>query len=724
MAHLDDFELAAFFENDADAALRVRVLDEMARCEECRRLVASLAQELRTPAAQADPLGRYAIRERVGSGAWGAVYRAFDPVLEREVAIKLLLLRDNGDDARVKLQREGRLLARSEHPNVLRLFDAIDVGSDVALVMEFVRDGTLEDWISTRPSPEAILQAFCAAGRGLEAAHRVGVVHGDFKPRNVLLDGERVLVADFGLGHFDATDPTDESDLGSLVRPTWGGTRRYLAPERLAGDPASASSDQFAFGVALQDALPAVPTHLRRPLGRMTQADPARRFPTMREAVDAVSSARPRHYGVLAVAALAVSALALAPLQRTPKPTRPPKARARVYDSDDPRRVALFEAVERLSARDYEGVLEVVRAEFELSAPQRSLEWARAANYAAKAHGQLGNLAEHERLSGLVADVAVEVGASGLAAEATVAMLSARLQRTYSPEVVTLLKKADAYSKRALEEPGDDLVDLRVAIEVELARAAVQTGGGEFDAGMKTLDEAIERARSELGPDAPVLGRLLEFRAKLRVHLGDRDGGRGDARATIDLYSRTKGDDAVELANPLRQLTVLASGDGDFELALQYAEKSVRVLEANQTEPGLGIGRALRMRGGMHAILRNFEDADADLERARAIFANADGAEVELSDTLLNLARLRGWQGRLDEALVLLDRGIVLAETAGRPDSVARAELERCRLFIDADAPTQAEAACDLAGSMFTELFGAEHPAKSELDGLRSRIGG
>lgn len=724
MAHLDDFELAAFFENDADEALRIRVLDEIARCEECRRVVASLAQEFQTPAAQADPLGRYAIRERVGSGAWGAVYRAFDPVLEREVAIKLLLLRDSGDDARVKLQREGRLLARSQHPNVLRLFDAIDVGGDVALVMEFVPDGTLEDWVSTRPSIEAIVQTFCAAGRGLEAAHRVGVVHGDFKPRNVLLDGDRVLVADFGLGHFDVAEPTDESDLGSLVRPTWGGTRRYLAPERLDGDPASAASDQFAFGVALEDALVSAPAHLRGPLGRMTQSDPELRYPTMGEAVDAVSSARPGYRGVLGVAALAVSALALAPLLQTSDPPRPPKAEARVYDSDDPRRLALFEAVEHLGTRDYEGVLEVVRAEFELSTPQRSLEWARAANYAAKAYGQLGNLAEHERLSGLVADVAVEVGASGLAAEATIAMLSARLQRTYSPEVATLLKKADAYSKRALEEPGDDLVDLRVAIEVELARAAVQTGGGEFDAGMRTLDHAIERARSELGPDAPVLGRLLEFRAKLRVHLGDRDGAREDAQATIDLYTRTRGQDAVELANPLRQLTVLASAEGDFDLALQYAEKSVRLLEANQTEPGLALGRALRMRGGMHAILRNFDDADADLEGARTIFANADGAEVELSDTLLNLARLRGWQGRLDEALVLLDRGIVLAETAGRPDSVARAELERCRLLTDARAPGQAEAACDLAGSMFTELFGAEHPAKGELEELRSRIGG
>lgn len=708
VAHLDDSELAEFFGGAADDALRARVFEEIARCDACRRLVAALAGE--AAGASEDPLARYAIGERLGRGAWGAVYRARDRTLKREVAIKLV---HPGQAGRVTLAREGRLLARCEHPNVLQLFDAIEVGDDVALVMEIVRGGTLEDWLASGPSCESIVARFCDAGRGLAAAHRAGVVHGDFKPRNVLLDGDRVVVADFGLGHVEEAGVTHDDALGSLVEPTWGGTPGYLAPERRSG-PATPKSDQYAFAAALRGALPQLPRHLRGPLARMMDPDPGRRFADMTEAIGALGRARPRRVGLLLSAAAAVAALTAISGSSAARPGVPPPSDPRSYDEDDPRRQALAEAEEALRARDFDAVISAVERRFDLSEPDGTLEWARAANFASKAHGASNRPEAKERLANAAAEVAIQVGASGLAAEATLTVLQARMERDFTPDVEDLLRRAQAYSERALREPGDETADRRTALEIELARAAVLAGRARFEDAMATLDDAIVRA-TEL-PSAGVLGRLRGFRGKLRLHLGDVEGAREDAVATLEIREQIAGPDSAELIEPLKILMHVESAAGNHESALEHATRAVELVD-----DGVALARVLKTRGGMLAIVKRFDEAEADLVRAEAIFEPLEGTELDRCDIALNLARIRGWQGRVDEALALLERSQVLAESVGRPDTVARGLVERCRVLVENGRRAEGLRACDEADAAYAALFGAEHPLRGEIREIRGK---
>jgi serine/threonine protein kinase/tetratricopeptide (TPR) repeat protein len=246
--------------------------------------------------ARGETVGRYVILEKLGVGAMGVVHAAWDPDLDRKIALKLL----HGERHGERLLREAQAMARLSHPNVITVHDvgevearpgdAASVGPSrdkevrVFMAMEFVEGGTLATWTAakTRELSE-ILEVFIAAGRGLAAAHRSGLVHRDFKPENVMIghDG-RVRVMDFGLVR--AASETDEKsalESSSGESPSWSGARSradaltsssllesrltmegallgtpaYMAPEQLRGDPADARSDQFAFCIALWECL-------------------------------------------------------------------------------------------------------------------------------------------------------------------------------------------------------------------------------------------------------------------------------------------------------------------------------------------------------------------------------------------------------------------------------------------------------------------------------------
>ncbi|MGB1012908.1 MAG: tetratricopeptide repeat protein [Nannocystaceae bacterium] len=145
---------------------------------------------------------RYTVLEPIGRGAMGAVYTAYDPRLDRRVALKLMLAKPGyAGDVRARLLREAQSLARLNHPNVVTVHDADSVGDLVFLAMELVEGTNLTAWLGLRPrAREEILEVFLAAGRGLAAAHEAGLVHRDFKPDNVLVgDDGRVRVVDFGI---------------------------------------------------------------------------------------------------------------------------------------------------------------------------------------------------------------------------------------------------------------------------------------------------------------------------------------------------------------------------------------------------------------------------------------------------------------------------------------------------------------------------------------------
>jgi eukaryotic-like serine/threonine-protein kinase len=284
---LTDEQLLALAENTAAPAARSAAIAHAATCAPCRELIAGTV----TAGAAPDPLGatmaggesaetatqelfrgstvgRYVILDLVGAGAMGAVHSAYDPELDRKIAIKIIQPRsDEAPSAKVRarLLQEAQVMARLAHPNVLSVFDAGTVGDRLFLAMELVEGEDLRAWLARRRRAwREVLSVFLLAGRGLAAAHAAGIVHRDFKPENVLVGSDgRVRVGDFGLAHLprdrDLEPPavaTPRAATGTLTRTgDLLGTPAYMAPEQLRGEPATPASDQFSFCVSLYEAL-------------------------------------------------------------------------------------------------------------------------------------------------------------------------------------------------------------------------------------------------------------------------------------------------------------------------------------------------------------------------------------------------------------------------------------------------------------------------------------
>jgi eukaryotic-like serine/threonine-protein kinase len=219
-------------------------------------------------------IGRYVVIEAVGSGGMSTVYAAYDPELDRRVALKVMRATSEDsetvrDGERSRLLREAQAMARLSHPNVVTVHDVGTFGERVFLAMHFVDGETLTPWVRHAGSWREIVEIYGYAGRGLAAAHRVGLVHRDFKPDNVLIDRERrVRVTDFGLarpiGSALASESSTPLSLASsssrLERPitlagSIMGTPAYMAPEQYLGRNVDARTDQFSFCVALWEAL-------------------------------------------------------------------------------------------------------------------------------------------------------------------------------------------------------------------------------------------------------------------------------------------------------------------------------------------------------------------------------------------------------------------------------------------------------------------------------------
>ncbi|MCA9636215.1 MAG: serine/threonine protein kinase, partial [Myxococcales bacterium] len=133
-------------------------------------------------------IGRYMVIRPLGAGGMGVVVEAYDPELDRRVAIKLLKPDRGGGESQARLLREAQAMARLSHPNVVQVHDVGMVGDQVFVAMELIRGQTLAHWLSERPRGwREVVRQFIEAARGLQAAHAVGLVHRDFKPDNVLL---------------------------------------------------------------------------------------------------------------------------------------------------------------------------------------------------------------------------------------------------------------------------------------------------------------------------------------------------------------------------------------------------------------------------------------------------------------------------------------------------------------------------------------------------------
>ncbi len=223
--------------------------------------------------AKGTSLGRYLVLDRLGAGGMGVVYLAYDPELDRRVAIKLMRALVSASmspsQGQTRLLREAQAMAKVSHPNVIAVHDVGTFNERVFAAMELVEGEDLRKHLKGKHTWREVVSLYVQAGRGLAGAHAAGMVHRDFKPDNVLIgkDG-RVRVTDFGLARLasDAAEPEAEplpeeaaTDGGPTGEPSVfgkvAGTPGYMAPEQYLGAVPDARSDQFSFCVALYEGL-------------------------------------------------------------------------------------------------------------------------------------------------------------------------------------------------------------------------------------------------------------------------------------------------------------------------------------------------------------------------------------------------------------------------------------------------------------------------------------
>lgn len=353
-----------------------------------------------TPGAR---IGRFVVTRQLGQGGMGTVVEARDPELGRLVALKFLREQRGGDTMR--LLREAQALATISHPNVVAVYEIGTHDGAVFIAMELVEGVTLDRWlVAERRSWRSILDVFIQAGRGLAAVHERAMVHRDLKPSNVLVDRSgRARLGDFGLVSRDLStnrlvevttvdsNPTEAEPppaapdaahaLGTLLTRTGAvlGTPRYMAPEQHAGARATHKADQFAFAVALWEALFAmhpfagdtadelraaidagrlrrdrgrgVPAWLDDALTRALSAEPFARWPNMSALLDVLERkpAPSRRRALVGLAAggiiAAGGATAIAWWKRAPTAARIRPTRLAIVPGSDWTAIALAEAL-------------------------------------------------------------------------------------------------------------------------------------------------------------------------------------------------------------------------------------------------------------------------------------------------------------------------------------------------------------------------------------------
>ncbi|HLT39481.1 MAG TPA: serine/threonine-protein kinase [Enhygromyxa sp.] len=360
-----------------------RIVDPVERVQARKRAHAALFGDSTVSGPHPIRVDRYELMGKAGSGGLGTVWKAYDPKLDREVAIKLLRpdkLRA-GQRARAQLMAEAAVMARLTHPNVVRVYDIgearVELGtsepdSQLYVAMEFVDGQTLRRWQRQQQrSLDELLEVYSQAAAGLLAAHEAQLVHGDFKPDNVLIDQRgRVLVTDFAVTRNMVRERV-EYELSTLQSPTESernnrvresiaavmiGTPAYMSPEQLDGEVPDARSDQFGFCVALWEAVtgerpfpgrtfaalreaiaagpppfPASvrPTRLRSVLVRGLAEDPRDRYPDLQALLDELrrpEQTRPRGLAIAGASLLAVlGGLLVVPQLLAVEPERAPE---------------------------------------------------------------------------------------------------------------------------------------------------------------------------------------------------------------------------------------------------------------------------------------------------------------------------------------------------------------------------------------------------------------
>jgi eukaryotic-like serine/threonine-protein kinase len=732
-----------------DGALEPARRDEAARhlegCTTCRLLVSELAREGAAPEERPAPGmvlgGRYVLGPLLGAGAMGVVYEAYDPELQRKVALKLLKASDGPVEPgrQERLRREAQAMARVSHPNVVPVYDVGSWRGRAFVTMERVEGEPLSARVRAGADWRQLLGLFVQAGRGLAAAHRAGLVHRDFKPDNVLVDGEgRARVTDFGLARFERGAPAaPEAGRGAPLRSSLAGTPAYMAPEQLRGEAADAKSDQFGFSVALYEAIyglrpfggqsaeallgamasrgPArpprkrAPAGLERALGRGLRFDPAERFPSMDALLDALErAARSRAGpGALVGALVAASTLAAGWGLRARSPSCE-GARAELADAwGGARKEAVRRALLGSGVSYAEGAWQSV----ERSLDRYAADWAAMREDACRATYVRREQSE----------------------EALRARNACLDQRRWELEALALdlsSPAADVAHKAA--EASQSLASLRECANPKALLASPARAGAEdmrrqlAAVRVATVLGRVEGSRGlslDLVARARAAGeRLVEAQALEALGNAHRELGAIDEseRNHLDAYRIADAIDAdyVRVDSALSLAFVTACDRGELRQGRHWVELGRSALERLGGDEALGASVAF-MDGTVWACAAHFGEAVEALGRAADALERSPGRERAAAVAALNLAVALQYSGRFEASLGAIERAerVALATFGPNHPLAAEASLSRAVVATSLGRHRDARALLEAATSCFEAALSEGHPQTARTRG-------
>ncbi len=675
-------------------------------------------------------IGRYLVLEQIGRGGMGYVYAAYDDMLDRKVAVKVL--RDDDlpeEEERARFLREAQALARLSHPNVVAVHEVGSSGDELFIAMEFVRGQSLDEWLAASPPWSAVLEAFVQAGRGLAAAHQADLVHRDFKPGNVMrADDGAIKVLDFGLACVAATGSMEMPDVscsGSLTMPgTVMGTPPYMAPEQHRGELADWRADQYGYCVTLWEGLagarpfdaqefmglvtsklegpppwpsdaPPIPRRIVDALRRGLAPEADDRWPSMEALLGALAwdPRRRRTYWLQGLTGAAVLTLGGATAYLgSREPTVAPCTDAGdglVGAWDSQRRAEVLAAVLGVEQPYATAVWERTERQLDLYAE----DWAAMHQQACEATAVRGEQSPH------MLDLRMRcLGRASVDLRTTVDTLAdaddAVVRRAH--ELVAglppLSRCADAVALEAeVEPPLPRDAEAVEAIRLDLSRSESLQRAGRYDAA-RTAVEAAKAAMDGVEYQ-PVRARVLLREGTVLEQLGEYDA----AESALDA--------ALRLAAEWRQHEVMARATSGLLYVVGYHQRRPEGLRYGSLAEGLSRGRpdleALARNNRALALGTQGEHERAEAEHRRALELYAKVYEPEhprIAGARNNLAIALALQGKLPEAEAEFRAAVELRTRALGPEHpqtiVSRSNLanmfaQRGNL-ADAEAETRA----------------------------------
>ncbi len=760
-------------------------------CESCREKIRQLAAARRpvspeapqvpkgerTPLPPSPPVapelplgsfvGRYSIIDLLGTGGMGVVYSAYDPELDRKIALKVLRRDIVSGDTRARLFREAQAIARLSHPNVIAVHDVGITGDLVFVAMEFVSGGTLSQWIKERPRGwQEIVQMFLYAGRGLVAAHAAGLTHRDFKPDNVLVGREgRVRVTDFGLARSNASpDPSLAASIGTdpkqrtPTNPRMGlnspltveemliGTPAYMAPEQLWGRQADPRSDQFSFCVALYEELygqrpfsgstvaqlrteieagritpppraTRVPPWVYRALAQGLAADPDCRYGSMEKLLSALKETPGsigRRRSIFAVLGLVLFAGVIGTYAFTRRGASsrtacaaPGRGTGGIWDLD--RKATIHRAFaatgQAFAAQAWDFA--------ERALNQYSHDWERSWSRACQAveAGQLS------RDDAALQNLCLDQRAAELRAVTQLFSTADRDVVSHSTSVIgTLSPIAECEEVSGLgarfKTPRDASTRLTVErVRAEVTNASIRLSAGKYREGLELAKTAVDRAR-ETGY-RPALGEALLLQGQLEAESGDANVAER-ALQQAHRIAIEEGYDRLAVRASSRLVFVAGIRLGKQEPAYLWADEGFAHLEHLGVDPLLEaelrveVGRFLQQEG-------NYPQAKQMLQRALQRRESALGAEHPQVATILNqIGDLDSAQGHYADAIEAVRRTLDLRTKSlgSRHPEVIQAKVTLGELLVIQERFGEAS---ELMGEVVKRLENEESPDRLPL---------